>query len=76
MTLQKEIDNLAKACKDLGAAMKKENFWQRLLITALWLMMLNWLITMFYGWSQHPELTQMQVLLHSLDFFEWNFELK
>ncbi len=73
--MQDDIKDINQAWNEFVAVMKKERFVQKILVAAFCLMALNWMVCMFIGWSLNPSLTQMEVLMHSLDFFEWNFEI-
>ena len=74
--MQYDQQDIGQAFDEFMATLKKENFFQNLFIGMFCLMILNWIVCMFIGWSQNPELTQIQVLIHSIDFFEWNFRIK
>jgi len=73
--MENDIKDINQAWNEFIEALKKERFFQKMLVGVFCLLVLNWLVCMFIGWSLHPSLTQMEVLMHSLDFFEWNFEL-
>ena len=73
--MENDIKDPDQAWKELKEAMIKEKLLQKVITVVACLSMVNWLLTMFYGWYLHPHLTQMEVLMHSLDFFEWNFEI-
>jgi len=71
-----DIKDIGQAWNEFKAEMKKEQFIEKFLGFVFIMLMLNWLICSFIGWYLNPSLTQMQVLIHSLDFFEWNFKIK
>lgn len=75
MGLENDQQDIGTAWNIFMATLKKENFFQNLFIGMFCLMFLNWFVCIFIGWSQNPQLTQMQVLMNSLEFFTWNFEL-
>ncbi len=74
--MENDIKAFWQAFDQLVAEMKKEQFVQKFLVGVFCLLFLNWLICSFIGWSLNPSLTQMEVVMHSLDFFEWNFEIE
>ncbi len=73
--MQDDIKEPQQAWNEFVAVMKKERFPQKVLVAVFCFMVVNWTICNFIGWSLNPHLTQMEVLMHSLDFFEWNFEI-
>lgn len=73
--MENDIKDPEQAWEEFKEVLIKEKFFQKVLVVVFCLSMLNWTVCNFIGWSLNPHLTQMEVLMHSLDFFEWNFEL-
>lgn len=76
MTMENDIKDPEQAWQEFKEAAIKEKLLQKVVLVVWSLSFVNWLACMFIGWFYNPSLTQMEVLIHSLDFFEWNFEIE
>lgn len=73
--MENSIKAFCEAVDAFIAVIKKEQFVEKMLALVFVALFTNWITCMFIGWFHNPSLTQMQVIIHSLDFFEWNFKL-